>query len=169
MRKALLVVFAIAALFIASSADLWAQRKGKGRGRQESSVGQQKAGRNQRAQRRGPDRNRKREKKSLSRRQLKSGAFGKLQSTTAMDSQQLQSLYESSGARNFGQFASAIMVAEKLGLDRNQVLQGLHDQSLGKVLKDLGADRRKAKAAMKEVREELKQDRKGKGKGRSKT
>ncbi|MDA2928953.1 hypothetical protein MYX84_03225 [Acidobacteria bacterium AH-259-O06] len=96
MRKQLLVILAIAALFFASSADLWAQGKGKGRGGQKSTVGRQKAGRNQRAQRRAPDRNRKREKKSLSRANLKSGAFGKLQSITAMDSRQLQSLYESS-------------------------------------------------------------------------
>ncbi|MDA2923950.1 hypothetical protein MYX65_04725 [Acidobacteria bacterium AH-259-L09] len=164
MRKQLLVILAIASLFFASSTDLWAQGKGKGRGGQKSTVGRQKAGRNQRAQRRAPDRNRKREKKSLSRANLKSGAFGKLQSITAMDSRQLQSLYESSSARNFGQFASAIMVSEKLGLDRNQVLQGLHDQGLGQVVRNLGVDRRKANAAMKEVREELKQDRKGKGK-----
>ncbi|MDA2926417.1 hypothetical protein MYX78_04155 [Acidobacteria bacterium AH-259-G07] len=164
MRKQILVFLAIAALFFASSADLWAQGKGKGQGGQKSTVDRQKAGRNQRAQRRAPDRNRKREKKSLSRANLKSRAFGKLQSITAMDSRQLQSLYESSSARNFGQFTSAIMVSEKLGLDRNQVLQGLHDQSLGQVLRNLGVDRRKAKAAMKEVREALKQDRKGKGK-----
>jgi hypothetical protein len=44
-----------------------------------------------------------------------------------MTSDELHQLYGSSGANHFGQFVSAGVFSKNLGLDTNQVLEGLKD------------------------------------------
>ena len=83
------------------------------------------------------------------------GAFRMLEKRTGMTSDQLQQLYASSGAKNFGQFVSAIVVSKNLGLDTNQVLNGLKKQSLGQTLQSLGVSKDKAKDAIKKANTEV--------------
>lgn len=65
-------------------------------------------------------------------------------------------MYASSGAKNFGQFVSAVVVSKNLGLDTNKVLDGLKTGSLGQTLHDLGVPEDKAKDAIKKANEEAK-------------
>jgi hypothetical protein len=88
--------------------------------------------------------------------QTSGGAFRMLEKRTGMTSDQLQQLYASSGAKSFGQFASAIVVSKNLGLDTNQVLNGLKTQSLGQALQSLGVPKDKAKDAIKKANSEVK-------------
>ncbi len=88
--------------------------------------------------------------------QINGGAFRMLEKRTGMTSQQLQQLYQSSGARNFGQFVSAIVVSKNLGLDTNQVLNGLKTMSLGKTLQSLGVSSKDSKDAIKKADREIK-------------
>jgi hypothetical protein len=92
--------------------------------------------------------------------QVNSGAFRMLETKTGMTSDQLQQLYASSGAKNFGQFVSAIVVSKNLGLDTNQVLDGLKTQSLGKTLQSLGVSDDAAKDAIKKANKEIKDSKK---------
>jgi hypothetical protein len=88
--------------------------------------------------------------------QISSGAFRMLENKTGMTSDQLQQLYASSGAKNFGQFVSAIVVSKNLGLDTNQVLNGLKTHSLGQTLQSLGVSKDAAKDAIKKANKEVK-------------
>jgi len=88
--------------------------------------------------------------------QTSGGAFRMLEKKTGMTSDQLQQLYASSGAKNFGQFVSAIVVSKNLGLDTSQVLNGLKTQSLGQTLQSLGVSKDAAKDAMKKANTEVK-------------
>lgn len=88
--------------------------------------------------------------------QINGGAFRMLEKKTGMTSDQLQALYASSGAKNFGQFVSAVVVAKNLGLDTNAVLDGLKTQSLGATLKSLGVSPEDAKKAMAQAKKEAK-------------
>ncbi|MGH9492164.1 MAG: hypothetical protein ACRD2K_01560 [Terriglobales bacterium] len=93
--------------------------------------------------------------------QINSGAFRMLEKKTGMTSDQLQALYTSSGAKNFGQFVSAIVVSKNLGLDMNAVLDGLKTQSLGQTLQSLGVSPEDAKKAEAQAKKETKQANKG--------
>jgi len=88
--------------------------------------------------------------------QINSGAFRMLENKTGMTSDQLQQLYASSGAKNFGEFVSAIVVSKNLNLDTNQVLNGLKTQSLGQTLQSLGVSKDAAKDAIKKANREVK-------------
>jgi hypothetical protein len=88
--------------------------------------------------------------------QINSGAFRMLEKKTGMTSDQLQQLYASSGAKNFGQFVSAVVVSKNMGLDTNQVLNGLKTQSLGQTLQSMGVSRDAAKDAIKKANREVK-------------
>ena len=88
--------------------------------------------------------------------QINGGAFRMLESKTGMTSDQLQALYTSSGAKNFGQFVSAIVVSKNLGLDTGKVLNGLKTQSLGQALQSLGVSKDSAKDAIKKANQEVK-------------
>ena len=92
--------------------------------------------------------------------QISGGAFRMLEAKTGMTSQQLQALYSSSGARNFGQFVSAIVVSKNLGLDTQKVLEGLKTESLGKTLQSLGVGKDTAKQAIKNADHEVQEARK---------
>jgi hypothetical protein len=83
--------------------------------------------------------------------QTNGGAFRMLEEKTGMTSDQLQQLYASSGAKNFGQFVSAIVVSKNLGLDTKQVLNGLRTQNLGQTLQSLGVSKDAAKDAIKKA------------------
>jgi len=87
--------------------------------------------------------------------QINGGAFRMLEAKTGMTSQQLQALYSSSGAKNFGQFVSAIVVSKNLGLDTQKVLDGLKTESLGKTLQSLGVGKDTAKQAIKKADHEV--------------
>jgi hypothetical protein len=88
--------------------------------------------------------------------QINGGAFRMLEKRTGMTSAQLQDLFKSSGAKNFGQFVSAIVVSKNLGLDTNQVLDGLKTMSLGKTLQSLGVSSKDSKDAIKKANQEIK-------------
>jgi hypothetical protein len=87
--------------------------------------------------------------------QTNGGAFRMLEKKSGMTSDQLQQLYASSGAKNFGQFVSAIVVSKNLGLDTNQVLNGLKTQNLGQTLQSLGVSKEAAKDAIKKANTEV--------------
>ena len=88
--------------------------------------------------------------------QIDGGAFRMLEKKTGMTSAQLQALYASSGAKNFGQFVSAVVVSKNLGLDTTAVLNDLKTQSLGQTLQTLGVDKSKAKDQIKKANQEVK-------------
>jgi hypothetical protein len=88
--------------------------------------------------------------------QINGGAFRMLEQKTGMTSDQLKALYASSGAKNFGEFVSAVVVSKNLELDTNQVLEGLKTKSLGETLKDLGVPSDQAKQAIKQAKREAK-------------
>jgi len=88
--------------------------------------------------------------------QINGGAFRMLEKKTGMTADQLQALYGSSGAKNFGQFASALVVSENLGPDSGKVLDGLKTGSLGHTLQSLGIDKKKAKDEMRKADQEVK-------------
>lgn len=88
--------------------------------------------------------------------QINGGAFRMLEAKTGMTAQQLQTLYSSSGAKNFGQFVSAIVVSKNLGLDTQKVLSGLKTESLGRTLQSLGVGKDSAKQAIKKADQEVK-------------
>jgi len=88
--------------------------------------------------------------------QINGGAFRMLEKRTGMTADQLKELYSRSGARNFGQFASAIVVSKNLNLDTQKVLDGLKTASLGETLKDLGVPSEKAKAEIKKAEKQIK-------------
>ena len=73
-----------------------------------------------------------------------------------MTSEQLQKLYAQSGAKNFGQFVSAVVVSKNLGLDTQKVLNGLKTASLAQTLQNLGVDKKKAKEEIKKAEKEAK-------------
>ena len=98
---------------------------------------------------------------SLKDSQINGGAFRMLEKKTGMTSEQLQALYASSGAKNFGQFVSAVVVAKNLGLDTNAVLDGLKTQSLGATLQSLGVSPEDAKKAIGQAKKEAKAANKG--------
>jgi len=86
-----------------------------------------------------------------------------LETKTGMTSEELQALYTSSGARNFGAFTSALVVSKNLGLDQNAVLEGMKTQSLGKTLQSLGVSPAEAKKAEAQAKKEAKAANKNKG------
>lgn len=88
--------------------------------------------------------------------QINGGAFRMLEKKTGITSDQLKALYASSGAKNFGEFVSAVVVSKNLKLDTTQVLDGLKTKSLGETLKDLGVTSDQAKQAIKEAKKEAK-------------
>ncbi len=96
------------------------------------------------------------EQRALTDAQLKSGSFKMLQEKTGMSSEQLQQLYSSSGAKNYGQFVSAVMVSKNLNLDTNAVLEGMKTKSLGQTLKDMGVSEQAANAEIKKANKEVK-------------
>jgi hypothetical protein len=96
------------------------------------------------------------EQRPLKDSQINSGAFKMLEKKTGMTADQLQAMYTSSGAKNFGQFVSAVVVSKNLGLDTTKVLDGLKTGSLGQTLQNLGVPEDKAKEAMKKANDEAK-------------
>jgi len=94
--------------------------------------------------------------KPLNDHQVNGGAFRMLEQRTGMTSDQLKAMYGSSGAKNFGQFASAIVVSKNLNLDTNKVLAGLKTQSLGQTLQSLGVAHDKAKDEIERAEHEVK-------------
>ena len=88
--------------------------------------------------------------------QINGGAFRMLEKKTGMTSADLQALYTSSGARNFGAFTSALVVSKNLGLDQNAVLEGIKTQSLGQTLQSLGVSPADAKKAEAQAKKEAK-------------
>ncbi len=88
--------------------------------------------------------------------QINGGAFRMLEKKTGMTVDQLKALYASSGAKNFGEFVSALVVAKNLGLDQQKVLDGLKTQSLGQTIQSLGVDKKTASAEIKKAQKEIK-------------
>ena len=95
--------------------------------------------------------------------QISSGAFRMLQDKTGKTSEELQAMYTASGAKNFGQFTSALMVAKNLDLDTTAVLEGLKTKSLGQTLKDMGVAENTASAEIAKAKKLTKEANKKKG------
>lgn len=92
----------------------------------------------------------------LSQAQMSGGAMRMLERKyPGMTASQLEALYKSSGAKNFGQFVSAMVVSKNLGLDYNKVLAGMQNASLGKTLQTMGVSKSDAKSAIKKAHEEI--------------
>lgn len=89
--------------------------------------------------------------------QMKSGSFQMLQQMTGMDSEHLQQMYANSGAQNFGQFASAVVVSHNMNLDQHKVMEGLKTMNLGKTLKTMGVPKDTAKAEIKKAEHQVKE------------
>ena len=79
-----------------------------------------------------------------------------LQEKTGKSTEELQAMYLASGAKNFGQFTSAVMVSKNLDLDTNAVLEGLKTKSLGQVLKDMGVSEETATAEIAKAKKQSK-------------
>jgi hypothetical protein len=94
---------------------------------------------------------------SLKDSQINSGAFKMLQEKTGKSSEELQQMYASSGAKNFGQFTSAVMVAKNLDLDTSAVLEGLKTKSLGQTLKDMGVSEQTATTEIAKAKKQMKE------------
>jgi hypothetical protein len=88
--------------------------------------------------------------------QINGGAFRMLEKKSGMTSSQLQDAYHASGAKNFGEFVSAIVVSKNLNLDTSKVLDGLKTASLGQTLQNLGVDKKKAGEEIKRAHQEMK-------------
>ncbi len=88
--------------------------------------------------------------------QINGGAFRMLENKTGMTADQLKALYASSGAKNFGEFVSALVVAKNLNLDQQKVLDALKTQSLGQTIQSLGVDKKTASAEIKKAHKEIK-------------
>jgi hypothetical protein len=88
---------------------------------------------------------------------MKSGSFQMLQQMTGMDPEHLQQMYTHSGAQNFGQFASAVVVSRNMNLDQHKVMEGLKTMSLGKTLKEMGVPKDTAKAEIKKAEHQVKE------------
>jgi hypothetical protein len=89
--------------------------------------------------------------------QMKSGSFQMLQQMTGMDSAHLQQMYADSGAQNFGQFASAVVVSHNMNLDQHKVMDGLKTMSLGQTLQKMGLPKETAKAEVKKAEHQVKE------------
>jgi hypothetical protein len=97
-----------------------------------------------------------REQQPLKDSQINSGSFKMLSDKTGKSADELKAMYAASGAKNYGQFVSAVVVSKNLGLDTQQVLDGLKTKSLGQTLKDMGVPEDQAKAEMKKAEAEAK-------------
>ena len=96
--------------------------------------------------------------------QMKSGSFQMLQQMTGMDSVHLQQMYADSGAQNFGQFASAVVVSHNMNLDQRKVMDGLKTMNLKQTLKKMGVPPDTAKAEVKKAEHQVKEANKNKKK-----
>jgi hypothetical protein len=101
-------------------------------------------------------RDHEREQAALKDSQTNSGSFRMLEEKTGKSSDELKAMYAASGAKNYGQFVSAVVVSKNLGLDTTAVLEGLKTKSLGQTLKDMGVADQQAKAEMKKADAEVK-------------
>jgi hypothetical protein len=104
----------------------------------------------------GKERMPEREQQPLKDSQLNSGSFKMLESKTGKTADELKAMYAASGAKNYGQFVSAVVVSKNLGLDTQQVLDGLKTKSLGQTLQDMGVSEDQAKAEIKKADAEVK-------------
>lgn len=87
---------------------------------------------------------------------LTCGRMQLLETKTGMSADQIARLYNNSGARFFGQFGAAVLAAQRLGVDRDQVLQRIRTQSLLSVLESMGIDEQRGHDAIWEsVQEEV--------------
>ena len=89
--------------------------------------------------------------------QMKSGSFQMLQQMTGMDPEHVQEMYAHSGAQNFGQFASAVVVSHNMNLDQHKVMDGLKTMNLGQTLQKMGVPRETAKAEVKKAERQVKE------------
>ncbi len=103
-----------------------------------------------------------REQRPLKDSQTNSGSFKMLEEKTGKTTAELKAMYAASGAKNYGQFVSAIVVSKNLGLDTQGVLNGLKTKSLGETLQAMGVAKDQAKAEMKKADAEVKASKKRK-------
>ena len=94
--------------------------------------------------------------------QMKSGSFQMLQQMTSMDSAHLQRMYADSGAQNFKEFASAVVVSHNMNLDQHKVMDGLKTMNLKQTLKKMGVPAETAKAEVKKAERQVKEANKNK-------
>ncbi len=93
--------------------------------------------------------------RQLSQVQLNSGAFKMLQNRTGKSADELKQMYANSAARNFGEFASAVVVSRNLNLDTAKVLEGTRTQPLGQVLQNMNVERNRVRAEIRKAHQEV--------------
>lgn len=86
---------------------------------------------------------------------MQRGSFRRMMQKTNMSAEQLRQMYDSSGARNYGQFVSGVMAAHNLGLDKQEVLTRMRTRNLNQALQDMGVDKAKANQEINRVRTEM--------------
>ncbi len=77
-----------------------------------------------------------------------SGRMRLLRQKTGMSADEVGQLYGHSGARLFGQFVCAILVAQRLGVSRELLLQRIRYTNIAAVLESMGVDRQRARDAI---------------------
>jgi hypothetical protein len=95
------------------------------------------------------------EKKPLTEKDIHSGSFLYLQQITSLDILGLRLLYATSGAREYDEFAQALLVAGQLQLNQQLVLRALNEKSLEEILQDFGFNENQAKEAIKVAKKHL--------------
>ena len=92
--------------------------------------------------------------------QIKGGAFHMLERRTGLSSAQLQSLYQQSGAKNFGQFVAACVVSKNMGFTTEQMTQVLMDLKTMKLPNAIeavgGVNKTRANAEIKKAKSQIK-------------
>lgn len=89
-------------------------------------------------------------KQVLAARHLTCGRMQLLQQRTGLTTNQIVDLYNSSGARFFGQFTSAVIASQRLGLEVPAVLAELRQSNLALALTKLGVDEGQARVVVRQ-------------------
>ncbi|MEE8347992.1 MAG: hypothetical protein V3R94_00355 [Acidobacteriota bacterium] len=94
-------------------------------------------------------------KKPLTWKEVNSGAFQKILLITGVGQVQIGTLYATSGAKDFNEFALAFVVSRNLRLDPQLVLRALWDQSLKDILQDFSFPEDQVNRALRIAKDQL--------------
>ena len=94
-------------------------------------------------------------KKPLTWKDVNSGPFQKILQITGVSQIQIGVLYDTSGAKDFKEFALGFVVARNLRIDPQIVIRALFGQSLKEILHDFGIPDDQANRALKIAKDQL--------------
>ena len=77
-----------------------------------------------------------------------SGRMRLLRRRTGMSAGEIEQLYTHSGARLFGQFTCAVLVAQRLSVNREALLEGIRVTNILTVLESMGVEEQRAREAI---------------------